>query len=95
MPGELLAFKKQLEAMHERIHAGDSALLASVEPGVHLELTMDGTGHVRGSYRISDEHIDFESPRLAGKFTIDQTFLPGIIASLEDLLNTPSEVISA
>jgi len=92
---EFLSFKEQLEKLNKDLNPGDTAKLEGVEPGVQIELVLEKTGEVRGSYSVSTHYTDFDGPLLTGKFEMDQSYLPRIISAIGDLLSITPDTGSA
>ena len=84
---ELLKFKEELEAVY-RDNAG-TAVLSTMEGWLLIEVVADGLGHLQVTGHLRDEvgggygnDLNFE---LRG---LDQTWLPPVLASLEEVLAT-------
>lgn len=84
---ELLKFKEELEVLY-RDNAG-TAVLSSMEDWLLIEFVADALGHLKVTGHLRDEvgggygnDLDFE---LRG---LDQTWLPPILTSLEEVLAT-------
>lgn len=75
---ELRTFRKGLEKLYETL-AGEAGL-ESMEDWIGLTCVGDGLGHVEVTGYVRDE--PGIGNRLTFHLSIDQTFLPGIIASL-------------
>ena len=87
LQGEDLArFGAEVAAMHEAVGKPATAVLCSAEPDIHLTLAMERLGGIAGSYELRPEGSVESSGRLAGKFTADQSHLPGLISEVERLL---------
>ena len=75
---ELRGFRNSLEQLYETLTG--EAVLESMEDWVRLTFVGDGIGHIAVSGYVRDE--PGISNELHFHLAIDQTFLPGIIASL-------------
>ena len=78
-----LLWKRDLERVYERLEG--QAVLESAEPNVRVILESRGrTGHVAVTVHITPDHMSQEH---RFEFTIDQTWLPPLIAQCEAILN--------
>jgi hypothetical protein len=92
MPAELRSFVGGLQGMYDTLTPGTVAVLESVEPGVRLQLTLFTAGHLQGAYDLQNGPL---GPRLSGTFTMDQTYLPDLVAGVCQLLETPGTTLTA
>jgi len=58
------------------------------EDNVELVLSLNSRGHVIGNYRFS-AGLGGEGPILSGRFSADQSYLPGWIQQLERVVRAP------
>jgi hypothetical protein len=93
--GDLIRFRDDIERMHENVGQQTSASLASAEPDIEIRLESQRLGGIQGTYRFESERLDGRPTALSGAFEIDQSHLPAIRASINDLIellgNTPAQ----
>ena len=86
MPLELREFQQQVQAMYTRLQPGQSAKLASVEPGFELTLHMLDLGHITGDWRFQPVRPD-SGACITGDCVFDQSLLPEIMQGIDSLLD--------
>ncbi len=70
--------------MHGQIGTSQEAVLSCHEPGVYVRLMSNQLGQVEGAYNFENE--DGSLSKLAGFFQIDQSYLPELAASTQELI---------
>jgi hypothetical protein len=88
---DLRRFNREVGLMYANVGASREAILSCCEPGVHVRLLSDYLGAVTGTYRLQSERLDVPSAVLSGAFRIDQSYLPELAASVEELIAALSE----
>lgn len=83
-PDDLKRFEKGL--IHMEAHAGNpcEAVLAGLEPGIHIMLQSDKRGNISGKYQFESQMHEDIPTRLSGGFSLDQTYLKPLIYGLAD-----------
>jgi hypothetical protein len=81
---ELLQFADDLDKLERQLGSEAECSLQPIERGVILSLHMNAKGQIDGSYRFSDSNHS-DGPELFGSFTIDQSYLPALAASVRAL----------
>ncbi len=80
---DLRQFKQQVELLHAKVGTPSQAVLSCFEPGIYVELKSDRLGSITGTCRLEDEVSGAE---LSGAFAIDQSYLPQLALSIEELI---------
>jgi hypothetical protein len=80
---EFQRFREQLGPLTSVLHG--SAKFEGIEPNLLLELHGDGRGHVTARGEARDTYSEF-GDRLVFGFNLDQTYLPGILRSVDAVL---------
>ena len=83
---DLENFANQLRILHHNPGVVATASLASAEPNIFLQLTMQRLGIIHGKYELQSEEEHCGSAKLSGTFEADQSFLPGLEASVRELI---------
>lgn len=83
---DLLRFKAQLRSLYENACLPSKAILSSADPGVRVELNMQALGVIRGKYEFESTVVE-EPTVLSGGFSLDQSYLPNLIESIESLVS--------
>lgn len=86
---ELQSFMDECKSMHNTISG--SANLNCMEPNLKIEMKIDKLGGIDAVIEITPDHLK-EEHRIYE--VLDQSYLPGIISSLEDCLSTYSRLKS-
>ena len=89
---DLRRFKQEAELMYEQIRSPHEAVLSCYEPGIYVRLLSNPMGQVEGTYEFENE--DGSLAKLAGSFQIDQSYLPELAASTQELINSLSENVA-
>jgi hypothetical protein len=84
---DLRRFRDSINAMHAAVGRPGEALLASFEPGIAIELSMQTLGGIRGKYKFQGEFVEGGAPVLTGAFQVDQSYLPALSDSIDQLLS--------
>ncbi len=84
MPGELHAFLQALQEMDRDGTPQAGAVLKGVEPGFAMSLAMAERGRIIGDWNFQPTPAD--GPTVAGRFLLDQTFIPGLMEGADSLL---------
>jgi hypothetical protein len=82
---DLRRFKRQVEAIYSTL-AG-VAELSSAEPDICLKLAAASMGQVLGTYRFESEYREGGATILSGAVELDQSYLPALAASVENLIS--------
>jgi hypothetical protein len=88
---DLRRFKREAEHMYANIGEPREALLTCHEPGIYVRLLSEQLGGIAGTYRLRREHPDIPRAELSGTFRADQSHLPELTASIEELIAELSE----
>jgi hypothetical protein len=83
---DLERFSKQLSRIVTDLGQESTATLVSAEPDLELELKLDRRGHIKGSYRLESERRDGIPTSLSGAFDMDQTYIPLLLAQVQQLI---------
>lgn len=83
---DLLRFNTQLQSLYEKAGLPGTAILSSADPGVRVELNMQALGMIRGKYEFESTVVD-EPTVLSGGFSLDQSYLPALMESIEALVS--------
>ena len=84
---DLRRFKREIERLHANVGVPGKAVLSGLEPFIRLDLKSDRLGAIAGTCKLEDEASRAE---LAGAFAIDQSYLPELAASIENLIDALS-----
>jgi hypothetical protein len=79
-------FKAEVQSMYEAVGKRGTATLGCAEPDISVELEMQPLGGILGTYRLESERLDGGPTVLSGAFSLDQSYLPGLVESLESLV---------
>ena len=90
--GDLRRFKEELEMMYAQVGSPHEAVLSCHEPGIYVRLTSNSMGQVEGTYEFENE--DGSLAKLAGSFQVDQSYLPALAASTQELIASLSENVA-
>ncbi len=82
---DLERFDCEVGAMYDNVGQPLTAELSSAEPGVWLQLKMRNLGGVASAYRFECEDSSGASTMLSGSFEMDQSYLPALRASVNEL----------
>ena len=85
--GDLTRFREEIEVMHRSVGQAITATLSSAEPDIKIELTMQPHGGIEGTYALESERPASTPTLLSGGFAIDQSYLPGLRDSIDDLVS--------
>jgi hypothetical protein len=85
MPGELLQFQQQIQAMYPHLQPDQSAKLAGIEREFELTLRMLDRGAIIGDWRF--QPVSPDGACITGSCGLDQSFLPEILRGIESLLS--------
>ena len=80
MPAELRGLADDLERLHGRMSKAGSVSFRPSEPNVALDFSPEHTGKISGTFMFNA--LLGDGPVLQGPFTIDQSFLPGLVSQL-------------
>lgn len=83
---DLSRFVRELRTMYECVGAPCCAVLSSYERGICVALEMKGLGRITGTYDLRPEGDQEVTGELKGDFRMDQSYLPNLIMSAENLL---------
>ena len=78
--------------MHAEVGAPQQAVLSCHEPGIYVSLISNRLGQVEGNYAFEAGGGSFA--KLTGCFQIDQSFLPELCATIQDLVASLSENVA-
>ncbi|CAN7350706.1 hypothetical protein LJR129_002028 [Acidovorax sp. LjRoot129] len=84
MPSELQYFAEQLKALDIQPSSKGIATLTSVEPGVQLTVQSKANGSLIIIYSLQPDPSD--GPKLTGVTGADQSYLPSMIAGIDQLI---------
>jgi hypothetical protein len=84
---DLRRFKREIELLHANVGLPGEAVLSGIEPFIRLELKSERLGSIAGTCKLEDEASRAE---LSGKFSIDQSYLPELATSVENLIDSLS-----
>jgi hypothetical protein len=79
---ELVRFRDELSKLNASLSR--SAELRPLEPGLHLTLTAQSLGHISADLSITPDQL---TQRHTFEFGIDQSYLPALLDSLDQLLS--------
>lgn len=85
--GDLVRFREEIEAMHASVGQSLTSILASAEPDIKIELNMQSLGAIEGTYAFESERPNGTPTVLSGSFDIDQSYLPDLCSSINDLIS--------
>jgi hypothetical protein len=81
-PSELLSFHNQLTELYQALHG--TATLSSLEGWLEVKCVGDGRGHIDIACRLTNEPGIGDT--MSFRLDIDQTYLPAILSSLDEVL---------
>jgi hypothetical protein len=84
--GDLERFANEIGAMYESVGKSSTAVLASAEPDIQINLAMQSLGGTVGTYALESERPNGIPTVLSGEFNIDQSFLPSLRQSIYSLI---------
>jgi hypothetical protein len=84
---DLKRFEHSLREMQNGLGRESKAALASAEPDLFVELTMNRLGHITGHYIFESERRDGVPTTLSGAFDMDQSFLPSLKQEIAALVS--------
>ena len=84
---DLQRFSNELAQLHKNVGVPGQARLCSAEPDIDIQLSMDKLGHIQGDYVFESERREGIPTALAGRFDMDQSYLPELCGSIRDLLD--------
>jgi hypothetical protein len=84
MPGELADLAEELAAFQTAFPSTESVSFEGTEPNVAITFAPESLGHIAATFRLQSD-IPFGAV-LAGRFTIDQSYLPGLITSIRSFI---------
>ena len=84
---DLERFADELEALHRGVVTPALATLASAEPNVYVQLSMQRLGGISGKYELQGEEGAGGTARLSGTFEADQSYLPSLQESVRTLIS--------
>ena len=84
---DLRRFKREIELLHGNVGVPGEAVLSGIEPFINLDLKSDRLGSIAGTCKLEDES---SRAQLSGVFSIDQSYLPELAASVENLIDALS-----
>ena len=90
--GDLSRFKAEVELMHAQVGSPHEAVLSCHEPGIYVRLASNSMGQVEGTYEFENE--DCSLAKLTGSFQVDQSYLPALAASAQELIASLSENVA-
>jgi len=90
--GALRRFNEQVELMHAQVGTPREAVLSCHEPGICVRLASNSMGQVEGTYEFENE--DGSLAKLTGSFQVDQSYLPALAASTQELIASLSENVA-
>ena len=82
LPRELISFRNQLAALHQSLRG--SATFSTLEGWLEMKCVGDGRGHIDIACQVRNEPGIGDT--LNFQIHIDQTYLPAILSSLDDVL---------
>jgi hypothetical protein len=82
---DLQSFHRQLVQMIEQVGVASSAKLTSTDPGIDLRFSLNRAGRIEGRYALQNFDTPGQ-PTLSGDFQMDQSYLPGLLAQVAELL---------
>ncbi len=88
MPAELLALADKLQELYDQFPKLDSVNFIPVERNVALSFEIGKTGIIEGQYTLCDDLV--AGATLRGPFTIDQSYLPGVVRALRAFVREAS-----
>jgi len=71
--------------MHANVGSPKEAVLSCFEPGICVRLVSEQLGGVQGTYRFTPEQGEVAA-ELTGSFRADQSHLPELAASIQELI---------
>ena len=89
---DLRRFKHQAELMHAQVGSSHEAVLSCHETGIYVRLISNRLGQVEGEYKFEAEDGSFA--KLFGSFQVDQSYLPELAASMQELIASLSENVA-
>jgi hypothetical protein len=84
MPTELAGLAEDLAAFQKAFPNGKEVSFEGTEPNVAVSFAPQSLGHIAGTYRLQSEIPG--GAVLAGRFTLDQSYLPGLISSIRSFI---------
>ena len=81
---DLHRFRHAVQNMHAAVGSVIEAVLSCYEPGIYVRLLSNQLGQVEGTYTFEAE--DGSLAKLTGSFQVDQSFLPELAASTQELI---------
>ena len=78
--------------MYAQVGSPCEAVLSCHEPGIYVRLLSNRIGQVEGAYEF--ENDDGSLVKLGGSFEIDQSCLPELSASTQELIASLSENVA-
>ncbi len=89
--GDLVRFSEEIEVMHPSLGQALTATLASAEPDIKTMLNTQALGGIEGTYALESERPIGTPTVLSGGFAIDQSYLPALRDSIDDLIAALAE----
>jgi len=83
---DLERFRGELAKMSSSVGRPIAARLGCVEPGVELDFAMNRVGQIHGRFELESQRPDGIPTSLVGGFSMDQSFLPSLSATVESLV---------
>ena len=80
---DLQRFHGAVQHMYAEVGSPNEAVLSCREPGVYVRLLSNQIGQVEGNYTFEAE--DGSLAKLCGSFEVDQSSLPELAASIQEL----------
>ena len=89
---DLQRFRQAVQHMHAEVGPPIEAVLSCHEPGIYVRLLSNQLGQVEGNYTFEAE--DGSLAKLTGSFQVDQSLLPELAASTQELIALLSENVA-
>jgi hypothetical protein len=83
---DLERFRGELAKLGSSVGRPASARLGCAEPGLQLDFAMNRVGQIHGRFELESQRPDGIPTSLVGGFSMDQSFLPSLRASVECLV---------
>ena len=79
-------FKAEIRSMYEAVGKLGTATLRCAQTDINVELEMQPLGGILGTYKLESKRLDGGPTFLSGAFTLEQSYLPGLVESLESFI---------
>ncbi|MFA5353395.1 MAG: hypothetical protein WC291_04135 [Thermodesulfovibrionales bacterium] len=83
---DLRRFSVEMAHLYENAGQGGEARLVSAEPDINVHLRINQRGHIQAVYSFESERIEGVPTVLSGRFEMDQSYLPEVRRSVNELI---------